>query len=158
MTARGPSGRHPARDLRTRRPSPIPLPSLRWGEESVGLLRHRLRFSGAGLGVRRGAGLARRRHFLAGDLQVLPERLVAVQAEVYAASEHREKEYAHAYAGLPSDFINYQHDPLACAVALGWDEGVETEELPLNSSIEDGRLVGRERITLQVLFADPAAL
>jgi inosine-uridine nucleoside N-ribohydrolase len=70
-------------------------------------------------------------------------RLVAAQAEVYAASEHREKEYARAYACLPCDFINYQHDPLACAVALGWDEGVETEELTLNSSIEDGRLVQR---------------
>jgi len=70
-------------------------------------------------------------------------RLVATQAEVYAASEHRTAEYAHGYGGLPRDFINYQHDPLACAVALGWREGVETEELPLNSSIEDGWLVQR---------------
>jgi inosine-uridine nucleoside N-ribohydrolase len=70
-------------------------------------------------------------------------RLVATQAEVYVASEHRTAEYAHGYAGLPRDFINYQHDPLACVVALGWDEGVETEELPLNSSIEDGWLVQR---------------
>ncbi len=70
-------------------------------------------------------------------------RLVATQAEVYAASEHRAAEYAHRYAGLPRDFINYQHDPLACAVALGWGEGVEAEELPLNSSIEDGWLVQR---------------
>ncbi|HYY97888.1 MAG TPA: nucleoside hydrolase [Pyrinomonadaceae bacterium] len=70
-------------------------------------------------------------------------RLVARQAEVYAAAEHREKEYARNYAGLPEDFINYQHDPLACAVALGWDEGVRVEELPLNSTIEDGWLVQR---------------
>ena len=70
-------------------------------------------------------------------------RLVATQAEVYAESEHREKEYEHGYEGLPRDFINYQHDPLAVAVALGWREGVETEELMLNSSIEDGWLVQR---------------
>ena len=70
-------------------------------------------------------------------------RLVATQSEVYAATEHRTAEYAHGYARLPPDFINYQHDPLACAVALGWDEGVETEELTLNSTIEDGWLVQR---------------
>lgn len=70
-------------------------------------------------------------------------RLIATQAEVYAATEHRTAEYARGYAGLPRDFINYQHDPLACAVALGWRDGVETEELPLNSSIEDGWLVQR---------------
>lgn len=70
-------------------------------------------------------------------------RLVATQAEVYAASEHRAAEHEHMYAGLPRDFINYQHDPLACAVALGWREGVETEELSLNSTIEDGWLVQR---------------
>lgn len=70
-------------------------------------------------------------------------RLVATQAEVYAAAEHRTAEYARTYAGLPRDFINYQHDPLACAVALGWREGVETEELMLNSTIEDGWLVQR---------------
>lgn len=70
-------------------------------------------------------------------------RLIATQAEVYAASEHREKEYARGYRGLPEDFINYQHDPLACAVALGWRGGVETQVLPLNSTIEDGWLVQR---------------
>jgi purine nucleosidase len=70
-------------------------------------------------------------------------RLVATQAEVYSASEHRTAEYAHRYAGLPHDFINYQHDPLACAVALGWDEGVRVEELPLKTSIEDGWLAQR---------------
>lgn len=70
-------------------------------------------------------------------------RLVATQAEVYAESEDRAAEYARSYARLPEDFINYQHDPLACAVALGWREGIEIEELPLKSSIEDGWLVQR---------------
>lgn len=70
-------------------------------------------------------------------------RLVATQSEVYAESEHRKREYEHRYGALPRDFINYQHDPLAVAVALGWREGVETEELLLKSSIEDGWLVQR---------------
>lgn len=70
-------------------------------------------------------------------------RLVATQSEVYAATEHRAAEYSREYARLPADFINYQHDPLTCAVALGWDEEVETEELPLSSTIEDGWLVQR---------------
>jgi inosine-uridine nucleoside N-ribohydrolase len=70
-------------------------------------------------------------------------RLVARQAEVFSASEAGRSHFGREYAGLPEDFINFQHDPLACAVALGWNEGVEVEELPLNSSIEDGWLVQR---------------
>ena len=34
--------------------------------------------------------------------------------------------YGARYAGLPPDIINFQHDPLTCAVALGWD-GVAVE-------------------------------
>lgn len=70
-------------------------------------------------------------------------RLVARQAEVFAESEGGRSHFGSEYAGLPEDFINFQHDPLACAVALGWDEGVEVEELRLNSTIEDGWLVQR---------------
>jgi purine nucleosidase len=70
-------------------------------------------------------------------------RLVARQAQVFSASEAGRSHFGSEYAGLPEDFINFQHDPLACAVALGWDEGVEVEELRLNSSIEDGWLVQR---------------
>jgi purine nucleosidase len=70
-------------------------------------------------------------------------RLIALQAEVYATREPERSLYGREYAGLPDDFINFQHDPLACAVALGWGEGVETQELPLRSSVEDGWLVQR---------------
>jgi inosine-uridine nucleoside N-ribohydrolase len=70
-------------------------------------------------------------------------RLVATQAEVYAASDDGRTHFGQLYAGLPEDFINFQHDPLACAVALGLNEGIRVEELPLNSSIEDGWLVQR---------------
>ena len=42
--------------------------------------------------------------------------------------------------GLPEDIINFLHDPLACAIALGWREGVEIGEIPLKSEIRDGWL------------------
>jgi hypothetical protein len=42
--------------------------------------------------------------------------------------------------GLPEDIINFQHDSLACAIALGWHEGVEIREIPLKVEIEDGWL------------------
>ena len=70
-------------------------------------------------------------------------RLVARQAEVFSESEAGRTHYGQKYAALPEDFINFQHDPLACAVALGWTEGIETEELPLDSTVEDGWLVQR---------------
>ncbi len=44
---------------------------------------------------------------------------------------------------MPPDLINFQHDPLACAVALGWEEGLEFEELPLLAEEKDGWLVQR---------------
>ena len=42
--------------------------------------------------------------------------------------------------GLPPDIINFQHDPLACAIALGWNDGVEIREIPLSTEIKDGWL------------------
>jgi hypothetical protein len=40
--------------------------------------------------------------------------------------------------------INFQHDALACAIALGWKESVEISEVPLASHIEAGWL--RQRV------------
>ena len=45
-----------------------------------------------------------------------------------------------SWQGLPDDTINFLHDPLACAIALGWDEGVEIREVPLKSEITDSWL------------------
>ena len=45
--------------------------------------------------------------------------------------------------GLPNDIINFQHDPLACAIALGWNEGVVIREIPLKVEIDDGWLCER---------------
>lgn len=71
-------------------------------------------------------------------------RLVARQAEAFASDEKLSELYGPTCPALPGDFVNFQHDPLACAVALGWDEGVEVEELPLRFEAEDGAL--RQRI------------
>jgi len=53
----------------------------------------------------------------AGPLSVL----LARQIEAEAAYEGREERFGKVYARLPDAFINFLHDPLACAVALGWD-------------------------------------
>lgn len=70
--------------------------------------------------------------------------LIAQQAEAYAIDEQNEKQIGEHCEGLPNDMINFQHDSLACAVALGWKEGVEIKELPLIIEEKDGWL--HERI------------
>lgn len=86
-----------------------------------------------------------RRAYLADLRQSGPlAQLIARQAEVFASEERYETEYGRTCEGLPEDTINFQHDPLACAIALGWNEGVEIREIPLRSEIEDGWL--RQRV------------
>jgi inosine-uridine nucleoside N-ribohydrolase len=67
-------------------------------------------------------------------------QLIAKQAEAFARDENYEARFGQACSGLPDDTINFQHDSLACAIALGWDDEVEITELPLKSEIEDGWL------------------
>ena len=57
-----------------------------------------------------------------------------------------EARFGETCGGLPKDTINFQHDPLACAIALGWKDGIEIEEIPVVSEIRDGWL--RQRIDL----------
>jgi purine nucleosidase len=71
-------------------------------------------------------------------------QLIARQAEAWAGDEQMEARYGQTCAGLPDDIINFQHDPLACAIALGWHDGVEIREVPLKSEIVDGWL--RQRV------------
>jgi purine nucleosidase len=66
--------------------------------------------------------------------------LLARQAEAFAVDEQNETRYGATCEGLPDDIINFQHDPLACAIALGWNEGVEMAEFPLALKEEDGWL------------------
>ena len=71
-------------------------------------------------------------------------KLIAQQAEAFAVDEQNETKIGETCEGLPHDIINFQHDPLACAIALGWNDGVEIEELPLLLEEKDGWL--HERI------------
>ena len=66
--------------------------------------------------------------------------LIVRQAELFARNEQNEQRYGETCSGLPHDIINFQHDPLACAIALGWNQGVELETVPLKFTIKDGQL------------------
>lgn len=70
-------------------------------------------------------------------------QLIAQQAEAFAVDEQNEIRFGETCEGLPRDIINFQHDPLACAIALGWNDGVEIEELPLLLEEKDGFLYER---------------
>lgn len=76
------------------------------------------------------------------DLRTAGEvgQLIAEQAEAFAVDEQNEKSIGETCEGLPRDIINFQHDSLACAIALGWNEGIEMEELPLLVEEKDGWL------------------
>jgi len=70
-------------------------------------------------------------------------QLIARQAEAFAIEYGNEAQYGQTCKNLPDDIINFQHDPLACALALGWHDDVEISELPLKLTVEDGWLVQR---------------
>jgi inosine-uridine nucleoside N-ribohydrolase len=70
-------------------------------------------------------------------------RLLARQAEAFAEDEKFGERLGATCPALPDDFINFQHDPLACAIALGWQDGVEISEIPLRTEIHDGSLLQR---------------
>jgi purine nucleosidase len=65
-------------------------------------------------------------------------RLLADQGEAHARDLGR-TELGRKYPGLPDDLLNFQYDPLACALAAGWDR-VTVEELPVARSLRDGLL------------------
>jgi purine nucleosidase len=67
-------------------------------------------------------------------------RLVARQSEAFARDENFAARFGQTCAGLPDDIINFLHDPLATAIALGWRDGVEIREVPLRTEIKDGWL------------------
>lgn len=70
-------------------------------------------------------------------------QLIARQAEAFAIDEQNETKYGTTCDRLPADIINFQHDPLACAIALGWEDGIEMEEVPLLLEEKDGWLYER---------------
>ncbi len=66
--------------------------------------------------------------------------LIARQAVAFAGDEKELSGFGARYARLPLDFINFLHDPLACAIALGWDEAVEIETASLLLEEQEGWL------------------
>jgi purine nucleosidase len=64
--------------------------------------------------------------------------LIARQADAFANDEINRPEllYSQTWEALPNDTINFQHDPLACAIALGWHDGVEIRQIKLKSEIK----------------------
>ena len=67
-------------------------------------------------------------------------RLIARQAEAFAHDERMESRFGATCAGVPADIINFQHDALACAIALGWETGVVWEDVELHGEVRDGLL------------------
>jgi purine nucleosidase len=67
-------------------------------------------------------------------------KLIAKQSEEFAVDQKNESRFGKTCEGLPADIINFQHDPLACAIAVGWSDGVEISELPLKLNLMDGWL------------------
>jgi len=65
-------------------------------------------------------------------------RLLADQGEAHARDLGR-TELGRSYPALPDDLLNFQYDPLACAVAAGW-QGATVTELPVATRLEDGLL------------------
>jgi purine nucleosidase len=72
-------------------------------------------------------------------------QLIAHQSVMHAGDSGKER-LGQQYAGLPDDLLNFQYDPLACGVALGW-EGASLRTVRLHTQMsgevlrwaEDGR-------------------
>ncbi len=65
-------------------------------------------------------------------------RLIADQGERHGRDQGM-AELGRSHEGLPDDLLNFHYDPLACAVASGWD-GARVEELELGVRTEKGVL------------------
>ncbi len=87
-------------------------------------------------------------------------RLVARQGELHGADSDM-RHVGGEHPGLPDDLLNFHYDPLACAVAVGWD-GARVEELRLSAPFKDGVLTFPEspsgKPTRVVMSVDGARL
>jgi inosine-uridine nucleoside N-ribohydrolase len=86
-------------------------------------------------------------------------QLLARQSEAHGQT-YRMAQLGREHDGLPDDLLNFQYDPVACAVALGWS-GVTIEDIRLQPIHMDGVLSFRHhsegRSTRVVLDVDGAA-
>ncbi len=88
---------------------------------------------------------ALRRSYLPGLRRAGPlGALLARQGAAYDEDQQYAARFGAACPALPDDIVNFQHDPLAVAVALGWD-GVRIEQLTLALREEDGWLYEEEQ-------------
>ena len=100
----------------------------------------------------------RRRHLPRLEASGQVGRLLARQARAHG-DEHDMPSLARAHHGLPADLLNFQWDPVACAVALGWP-GAPTVATRLRPAFTDGALhfeVGAGTPTDVVLTVDGPA-
>jgi purine nucleosidase len=65
-------------------------------------------------------------------------QLIARQALAFERDEHLGERLTPECPALTQDFISFLHDPLACAIALGYRDGIELSTVPVVSSIEEG--------------------
>jgi inosine-uridine nucleoside N-ribohydrolase len=77
------------------------------------------------------------------DLPALEEagplaRLIARQARL-RGDEHHMRRLPERYPALPHDLLNFQYDPLAAAIACGWD-GARIQELRIRPELVGDRL------------------
>lgn len=68
-------------------------------------------------------------------------QLIARQANAFAVDEDLAGTLGPGAPALPQDLINFQHDGLAVAIALGWREGVVIKRMPLAFALDDGLVV-----------------
>ena len=67
-------------------------------------------------------------------------RRIARQAEADARDGSYAARYGETCAGLPDDLVTFLHGPPICAIALGWEGGIEIEQIPLRFEARDGWL------------------
>ena len=86
-------------------------------------------------------------------------QLLARQSEAHAETYQMEK-LGRDHSGLPDDLLNFQYDPVACAVALGWS-GATVEDIRVRTLRMDDVLSfqphSEGRSTRVVLDVDGAA-
>lgn len=86
-------------------------------------------------------------------------QLLVRQGEAHGLDQQMEK-LGREHVGLPDDLVNFQYDPVACAVAVGWS-GATTEDIRLRPVQDDGVLSfhpdPKGRLTRVVVDVDSAA-
>lgn len=65
-------------------------------------------------------------------------QLIARQVRIHGEAWENERRHGRPWCNTPDDLLNFQHDPLTCAIALQWNTGVTVERVPLRVDVNDG--------------------